>query len=287
MKILLSGHTGQVAQALQHALADHQLLSLGRQAFDLEQPASLRETILRERPQLLINAAAYTAVDLAEQEPKRAFAVNAEAPGAMAKACAELGIPLIHYSTDYVFDGSKNGAYHEDDASNPLGVYGASKLAGEQAVAASGCEHLILRTSWVYSRHGRNFLLTMQRLLQEREELKVVDDQIGAPTWAGSIAAASAELIQAWQQGNRHWGTYHLTNQGQTSWFGFAQAIAEHLRAAGKPCARLLPIPSSDYPTPARRPLNSCLDGTRLAHDWNLRLADWRQALQQCLGETP
>ncbi len=287
MKILISGHTGQVAQALQHALADHQLLSLGRQAFDLEQPASLRETILRERPQLLINAAAYTAVDLAEQEPERAFAVNAEAPGAMAKACAELGIPLIHYSTDYVFDGSKNGAYHEDDASNPLGVYGASKLAGEQAVAASGCEHLILRTSWVYSRHGRNFLLTMQRLLQEREELKVVDDQIGAPTWAGSIAAASAELIQAWQQGNRHWGTYHLTNQGQTSWFGFAQAIAEHLRAAGKPCARLLPIPSSDYPTPARRPLNSCLDGTRLAHDWNLRLADWRQALQQCLGETP
>ena len=287
MKILLSGHTGQVAQALQHALADHQLLSLGRQAFDLEQPASLRETVLRERPQLLINAAAYTAVDLAEQEPERAFAVNAEAPGAMAKACAELGIPLIHYSTDYVFDGSKNGAYHEDDASNPLGVYGASKLAGEQAVAASGCEHLILRTSWVYSRHGRNFLLTMQRLLQEREELKVVDDQIGAPTWAGSIAAASAELIQAWQQGNRHWGTYHLTNQGQTSWFGFAQAIAEHLRAAGKPCARLLPIPSSDYPTPARRPLNSCLDGTRLAHDWNLRLADWRQALQQCLGETP
>ena len=287
MKILISGHTGQVAQALQHALADHQLLSLGRQAFDLEQPASLRETILRERPQLLINAAAYTAVDLAEQEPERAFAVNAEAPGAMAKACAELGIPLIHYSTDYVFDGSKNGAYHEDDASNPLGVYGASKLAGEQAVAASGCEHLILRTSWVYSRHGRNFLLTMQRLLQEREELKVVDDQIGAPTWAGSIAAASAELIQAWQQGNRHWGTYHLTNQGQTSWFGFAQAIAEHLRAAGKPCARLLPIPSSDYPTPARRPLNSCLDGTRLAHDWNLRLADWRQSLQQFLGETP
>lgn len=254
MKILISGHTGQVAQALQHALADHQLLSLGRQAFDLEQPASLRETILRERPQLLINAAAYTAVDLAEQEPERAFTVNAEAPGAMAKACAELGIPLIHYSTDYVFDGSKDGAYHEDDASNPLGVYGASKLAGEQAVAASGCEHLILRTSWVYSRHGRNFLLTMQRLLQEREELKVVDDQIGAPTWAGSIAAASAELIQAWQQGNRHWGTYHLTNQGQTSWFGFAQAIAEHLRAAGKPAPGCCRSPAATTrPRPAAR----------------------------------
>lgn len=283
MKILISGHTGQVAQALQHALADHQLLSLGRQTFDLEQPASLRETILRERPQLLINAAAYTAVDLAEQEPERAFAVNAEAPGAMAKACAELGIPLIHYSTDYVFDGSKNGAYHEDDASNPLGVYGASKLAGEQAVAASGCEHLILRTSWVYSRHGRNFLLTMQRLLQEREELKVVDDQIGAPTWAGSIASATAELIDKWQQGRQRWGTYHLTCQGETSWFGFASAIAEHLRAAGKPCARLRPIPSSEYPTPAQRPLNSRLNGERLEEEWQIRLPDWRAALDACL----
>lgn len=283
MKILISGHTGQVARELQPALQGHELLSLGRQAFDLARPASLRETILRERPDLVINAAAYTAVDQAEQERELAFAVNAEAPRVMADACFELDIPLIHYSTDYVFDGSKSAPYVESDAPNPLGVYGASKLAGEQAVAASGCDHLILRTSWVYSQHGRNFLLTMQRLLQEREQLSVVADQIGAPTWAGSIAAASAELIKAWQAGNRHWGTYHLTCRGETSWFGFASAIAERLRAAGKPCAELQPIPSSDYPTPARRPLNSRLDGSRLEQDWQVRLPDWQAALDACL----
>jgi dTDP-4-dehydrorhamnose reductase len=283
MKILISGHTGQVARELQLALQGHELLSLGRQAFDLARPASLRDTILRERPQLLINAAAHTAVDQAEQERELAFAINAEAPGVMAQACAELGIPLLHYSTDYVFDGSKDTPYVENDAPNPLGVYGASKLAGERAVAASGCDHLILRTSWVYSRHGKNFLLTMQRLLQERDQLRVVADQIGAPTWAGSIAAATAELIAAWQAGNRHWGTYHLSCQGETSWFGFAQAIGERLRAAGRPCAELLAIPSGDYPTPARRPLNSRLDGSKLARDWQVRLPAWQAALDACL----
>ena len=284
MKILITGHTGQVARELQAALAAHELLSLGRADFDLARPSSLRETILRERPDLLINAAAYTAVDQAEQARELAFTINAEAPGVMAAACLELGIPLFHYSTDYLFDGSKATPYQEDDTPNPLGVYGASKLAGEQAVAASGCDHLTLRTSWVYSQHGRNFLLTMQRLLQEREQLKVVDDQIGAPTWAGSIATATAELIGAWQAGNRHWGTYHLTCQGQTSWFGFAQAIGEHLRTAGKPCAELRPIPSSEYPTPARRPLNSRLDGSKLSRDWHLSLPHWEQALEACLS---
>lgn len=284
MKILISGHTGQVARELQPALREHELISLGRQAFDLARPDSLRATILRERPDLLINAAAHTAVDQAEQEQALAFAINAQAPGAMAATCAELGIALIHYSTDYVFDGSQSTPYSESDTPNPLNVYGASKLAGERAIAASGCDHLILRTSWVYSRHGRNFLLTMQRLLQEREQLKVVADQIGAPTWAGSIATATAALVTAWQRGNRHWGTYHLTNRGETSWFGFAQAIGERLRAAGKPCAELLPIPTSDYPTPARRPLNSRLDGSKLERDWNVRLPDWQTALDACLG---
>lgn len=211
MRILISGHTGQVARELQLALSEHELISLDRHAFDLAQPSSLRRTILREQPDLLINAAAHTAVDQAEQEQALAFTINAEAPGVMAVACAELGIPLIHYSTDYVFDGSKASPYSEDDTPNPLSVYGSSKLAGERAIADSDCDHLILRTSWVYSRHGRNFLLTMQRLLQEREQLNVVADQIGAPTWAGSIAGATAELIDAWQQGNRQWGTYHLT----------------------------------------------------------------------------
>lgn len=283
MKILISGNTGQVARELQMALGKHELLSLDREAFDLSRPETLRETILRERPALVINAAAYTAVDQAEQERELAFTVNAEAPGVMADACFELDIPLIHYSTDYVFDGSKATPYREADTPHPLSVYGASKAAGEQALRISGCDHLILRTSWVYSQHGRNFLLTMQRLLQEREELSVVDDQIGAPTWAGSIASATAELIDKWQQGRQRWGTYHLTCQGETSWFGFASAIAEHLRAAGKPCARLRPIPSSEYPTPAQRPLNSRLDGARLAEEWQIRLPDWRAALDACL----
>ncbi len=287
MKILITGHTGQVARELQRALGEHELLSLGREQFDLARPQSLSEVILRERPALVINAAAYTAVDQAEQERELAFAINAEAPGAMADACFELDIPLIHYSTDYIFDGSKQTPYREADTPRPLGVYGASKVAGEQALRISGCDHLILRTSWVYSQHGRNFLLTMQRLLQEREELSVVDDQIGAPTWAGSIANATAELIDKWQQGRHRWGTYHLTCQGETSWFGFASAIAEHLRAAGKPCARLRPIPSSEYPTPAQRPLNSRLDGARLEEEWQIRLPDWQEALQQCLDETP
>jgi dTDP-4-dehydrorhamnose reductase len=285
MKILITGHTGQVARELQRALAEHELLSLGREQFDLARPQSLSEVILRERPALVINAAAYTAVDQAEQERELVFAINAEAPGAMADACFELDIPLIHYSTDYIFDGSKPTPYREADTPRPLGVYGASKVAGEQALRISGCDHLILRTSWVYSQHGRNFLLTMQRLLQEREELSVVDDQIGSPTWAGSIANATAELIDKWQQGRHRWGTYHLTCQGETSWFGFASAIAEHLRAAGKPCARLRPIPSSEYPTPAQRPLNSRLDGARLEEEWQIRLPDWQEALQQCLNQ--
>lgn len=283
MKILISGHTGQVARELQLALHKHELVSLGRQAFDLSRPETLGDIILRERPALVINAAAYTAVDQAEQERELAFAINAEAPRAIADACFELDIPLIHYSTDYVFDGSKTTPYREADTPHPLGVYGASKAAGEQALRISGCDHLILRTSWVYSQHGRNFLLTMQRLLQERDELSVVDDQIGAPTWAGSIASATAELIDKWQQGRHHWGTYHLTCQGETSWFGFASAIAERLRAAGKPCARLRPIPSSEYPTPPQRPLNSRLDGNRLEQDWQVRLPDWHAALDACL----
>jgi len=197
-----------------------------------------------------------------------------------------LGIPLIHYSTDYVFDGSKSSPYTEDDAPNPLGVYGQSKLAGEQAISAVQGQHLILRTSWVYSAHGCNFLLTMQRLLQEKPELRVVADQIGAPTWAGTIARSTLALIERWQAGQTGaWGTYHLTAQGETSWFGFAQAIGEALRAQGKPCANLVPIPSSDYPTPATRPLNSRLDGRRLQREWGVSQPDWQTALHECLAE--
>lgn len=285
MKILVSGHNGQVAQALQQALADlGQVQMLGRDQLDLAHPERIAERVRALAPDLIINAAAHTAVDQAENEPELAFAINAKAPGVFAEEAARLGIPLIHYSTDYVFDGSKATPYTEEDAPNPLGVYGRSKLAGEQAIAAVGAEHLILRTSWVYSRHGRNFLLTMQRLLQEKPELRVVADQIGAPTWAGTIAASTRQLIERWQAGQAgDWGTYHLTAQGETSWFGFAQAIAEHLENTGKPCATLLPIPSSEYPTPARRPLNSRLDCSRLQRQWQVSQPDWRQALIDCL----
>lgn len=287
MRILISGQHGQVSTELQHHLKTlGELVVPGRGQFDLTDPQQLRQQVQRVRPDLIINAAAYTAVDQAETEPQVAFAINAVAPGILAEEAAALGIPLIHYSTDYVFDGSKSSPYTEDDAPNPLGVYGQSKLAGEQAISAVQGQHLILRTSWVYSAHGRNFLLTMQRLLQEKPELRVVADQIGAPTWAGTIARSTLALIERWQAGQTGaWGTYHLTAQGETSWFGFAQAIGEALRAQGKPCANLVPIPSSDYPTPATRPLNSRLDGRRLQREWGVSQPDWQTALHECLAE--
>ncbi|WP_288375840.1 dTDP-4-dehydrorhamnose reductase [uncultured Pseudomonas sp.] len=285
MKILVCGRNGQVAQALQQALAGlGELHLLGRDQLDLAQPEGMREPLRQLAPDLIINAAAHTAVDQAESEAPLAYAINAEGPRVLAEEAARLGTPLIHYSTDYVFDGNKTTPYVEDDPVHPLGVYGQSKLAGEQAITAVGAQHLILRTSWVYSLHGRNFLLTMQRLLQERPQLKVVDDQIGAPTWAGTIAASTRALIERWQAGQAGaWGTYHLTAQGETSWFGFAEAIAEQLKARGLPCAELLPIPSSEYPTPARRPLNSRLDCSRLAREWQVSQPHWQQALIDCL----
>ncbi|MGG7597065.1 dTDP-4-dehydrorhamnose reductase [Pseudomonas sp. B21-023] len=285
MKILVCGRHGQVALALKealHGLGDVQ--RLGRDGFDMAQPEQLRASLRQMAPDLIINAAAYTAVDQAESETQQAHAINAEAPRVLAEEAARLGAPLIHYSTDYVFDGSKPTSYNEDDAPNPLGVYGRSKLAGEQAITAVAGEHLILRTSWVYSLHGRNFLLTMQRLLQERPQLKVVNDQIGAPTWAGTLAASTRALIERWRNGQAGaWGTYHLTAQGETSWFGFAQAIGAQLKARGLPCAELLPIPSSEYPTPAQRPLNSRLDCSRLAREWQVVQPHWHDALIDCL----
>ena len=287
MRILINGQHGQVSRELQHRLgAVGELIVLGRDQLDLTQPEQIRRQVQTVRPDLIINAAAHTAVDQAESEPQTAFAINAVAPGILAEEALALDIPLIHYSTDYVFDGTKVGAYNEDDAPNPLGVYGRSKLAGEQAIRDVQGKYLILRTSWVYSNHGRNFLLTMQRLLQEKTELRVVADQIGAPTWAGTIADSTLALIERWQAGMAgSWGTFHLTAQGQTSWFGFAQAIGEALQQQGKPCARVLPIPTSDYPTPAARPLNSRLDCSRLQSEWGVSQPDWQTALCACLRQ--
>ncbi|MFK8332811.1 dTDP-4-dehydrorhamnose reductase [Pseudomonas sp. BJa5] len=283
--ILISGQHGQVAQALQACLGDlGQLHMLGRDRLDLAHPDAIRTQVQRLAPDLIINAAAYTAVDQAESEPEAAFAINARAPGIFAEEAARLGIPLIHYSTDYVFDGTKATPYTEADEPNPLNVYGQSKLAGERAIEAVAGQHLILRTSWVYSRQGRNFLLTMQRLLQEQPQLRIVADQIGAPTWAGTLASSTRALIERWLAGQPGaWGTYHLTARGETSWFGFAQAIGAHLKARGLPCAELLPIPSSEYPTPARRPLNSRLDCSLLQRQWQVSQPHWQQALIDCL----
>ncbi|WP_447800039.1 dTDP-4-dehydrorhamnose reductase [Pseudomonas kilonensis] len=286
LRILIIGQNGQVSRALQSRLSGlGELTVRGSDQLDLAQPDSLRAPIEVLKPGLIINAAAHTAVDQAESEPERAFAINATAPGILAQAAVALGVPLIHYSTDYVFDGLKPAPYTEDDTPNPLSVYGRSKLAGENAIRQVGGQHLILRTSWVYSTEGRNFLLTMQRLLQEKPQLRVVADQVGAPTWAGTIADSTAQLIERWQAGQPGaWGTYHLTARGETSWFGFAQAIGENLLDRHKPCAQLEPIESSAYPTPAPRPLNSRLDCTRLLKEWGVSQPDWQSALQQCLA---
>ncbi|SDV07412.1 dTDP-4-dehydrorhamnose reductase [Pseudomonas mucidolens] len=287
MKILITGQHGQVSRELQQRLADlGELIVLGRDQLDLADVEQIRQQVRAQRPDLIINAAAHTAVDQAESEPDAAFAINAIAPGILAEEAKALGIPLIHYSTDYVFDGSKSTPYTEDDVTHPLGVYGQSKLAGEQAIAAVGGEYLILRTSWVYSSHGKNFLLTMQRLLQEKPQMRIVADQIGAPTWAGTIAHSTRALIERWQAGQAgEWGVYHLTARGETSWFGFAQAIGEQLLAEGKPCAQLEPIPSSAYPTPAQRPLNSRLDCSRLHQQWKIAQPQWHEALRECLAQ--
>ena len=284
MKAVILGQNGQLAWALQQQLAPiAHVTCLGRSSLDLSNLSELPNQLKTLEADLIINAAAYTAVDRAETESEQAFAINASAPRLIAEEAKRRGIPLIHYSTDYVFDGQKTSAYTEADTPAPLNVYGASKLAGEQGILSVGGQALILRTSWVYSLQGQNFLLTMQRLLQERAELRVVDDQIGAPTWTGSIAQASVQLIQHWQQGKPLEGLFHLSAQGNTSWYGFACAIRENLLAQGRTCGQLLAIPATDYPTPAKRPRNSRLDCSALMQHWGIQLPDWKTALQDCL----
>lgn len=277
MRILLTGRNGQVGWELERCLARAgDLAAFDHQGLDLGDPESIRRLVRELRPDLIVNAAAYTAVDRAESEPELAFAVNATAPGVLAEEAKRLGALLIHYSTDYVFDGTKAGPYTEDDVPNPLGVYGRSKLAGEQAVQASGCRHLILRTSWVYASRGRNFLLTMLKLGAERPELRVVDDQYGAPTWAHDIAAATGQLLADPPD-----GLFHLTAAGSTTWYGFA---CEIMRQAGfKPVVRA--IRTEDYPVAARRPANSRLDTARLRLARGIALPAWEESLRACMAE--
>jgi dTDP-4-dehydrorhamnose reductase len=286
--ILITGAGGQVGWELRRSLAPlGEVVALDRSQLDLAQPDTLRERVRQLAPQAIVNAAAYTAVDRAESEPDLARAINAIAPGVLAEEALRLGTVLVHYSTDYVFDGTKTSPYVEDDPTSPLSVYGRTKLEGEHAIGASGCRHLTLRTSWVYGARGRNFLLTMLRLARERRQLRIVDDQIGAPTWCRDIAEATANLLAADLAAPGADGLYHLTAGGATSWFGFAQAIfaSPEMARLGITPPELEPIPTSAYPTPARRPCNSRLDCGRLARETGVRLPPWEAGLVGALAE--
>jgi dTDP-4-dehydrorhamnose reductase len=277
VKILLTGPTGQVGWELAPQLARlGAVIAPDRQALDLADLDAIRARVRDLRPDVIVNAAAYTAVDRAESEPDLAFAINATAPGVLAEEAKRLGSLLVDYSTDYVFDGTKAAPYTEHDAPNPLSVYGRSKLEGERAIQASGCRHLILRTSWVYASRGHNFLLTMLRLGAERPELRVVDDQRGAPTWARDIADATVKLLAAPPT-----GLFHLTAAGETTWHGFATEIFR--RAALTPVVK--PIHAAAYPTAARRPANSVLDTAKLRHGTGIAIPPWADRLAACLAE--
>ena len=303
-RLLVVGGNGQVGRELRRSLATlGEVLATSRDgrldaldggapvagiAADLADPATLAAQIRELAPAAVLNAAAYTAVDKAEADVEAAFRINAQAPEALARACADLDIPFVHYSTDYVFDGQGTRPYREDDPTAPLGVYGASKLAGEQAVRAAGGRHFIFRTAWVYAAHGHNFLRTMLRVGAEREELRVVADQVGTPTPAALIADVTATAVSAVLAGQAPAaGTWNLVATGQTSWHGFAEAIFAAAVARGllPRAPRVLPITTADYPTPAQRPAYSCLDTAALRHDFRIGLPSWEQGLAGVIDE--
>ena len=280
-RILLTGAAGQLGRELAALLpACGTLIACDRAALDLADAAAVARVVRGTAPQFIVNAGAYTAVDRAETERELAFAINERAPGVLAAEARSLGAVLIHYSTDYVFDGARSVPYDEDAHAAPLNVYGASKLAGERAIAASGARALTLRTSWVYARHGQNFLRTMQRLATQRDELRVVADQTGVPNWARAIARATATLIG---RGSDYLAEraalYHLSASGSTTWYGFARMILRDQ------AVRVTPIATAEYPTPARRPAYGVLDSSRFARTFGFALPDWETLLQQCLRE--
>ena len=295
INILLTGKNGQVGWELQRTLAPlGQVAAVDQQEMDLTDPDSIRKIVREIRPGLIVNAAAYTAVDKAESEPDLAVAINGTAPGIMAEEAKRLNAALIHYSTDYVFDGSKKHPYTEDDTPHPLNSYGRSKLAGEQAIQAVGVPHLILRTSWVYAARGKNFLLTMLKLARERSELKIVDDQVGAPTWSRMLAEVTSQILA------QHLsplcrqsasitdvsGVYHVVSEGTTSWCGFARKIFEEVsREVSSALPTLIPIPAADYPLPAVRPQNSRMSNVKLNQTFGLTIPSWEKSLALCLEE--
>ena len=289
-KILLTGRNGQVGWELQRTLATlGDVVAVGRHEMDLTDPDSIRKIIREVGPGLIVNAAAYTAVDKAESEPDVAMAVNGIAPGVMAEEAKRLNAMMVHYSTDYVFDGAKDSPYREEDAPNPLNVYGRTKWAGERAIQAVDAPYLILRTGWVYGARGRNFLLTILKLAKERSELKVVKDQIGAPTWSRMVAEVTAQILaKTGSAGNPATsalmgGTYHVAAGGKTSWHGFAEHILKHQSIRTPP--RLVAIATREYPLPATRPRYSCLSCEKLTRTFGLAMPTWEKSLALCLDE--
>src|SRR5437870_774142 len=287
MKLLVLGAGGQVGRELCRRAwpAGDRLAAFDRGDVDITREDSIAAAMQRERPDMVINAAAYTAVDRAESEPDAAWAANCTGPGQLAAACREAAVQLIHISTDYVFDGSKAGPYREDDPVKPLGVYGHSKEAGDRAVREAVAEHVILRTAWVYSAHGHNFVKTMLRVAAERPMLRVVADQIGSPTSAADIAAAIAAIVQRLAAGDRRWGTYHFAGGGAVTWHGFAEAIFELAAPWRGAPPTVEAITTAEYPTPARRPANSVLDCRRINEVFGIVPRPWREALAEVIRE--
>jgi dTDP-4-dehydrorhamnose reductase len=285
LKILVVGRTGQLARALVE-LSGADVAAAGRPAVDITHGASLEACLQRQTPDVVVNAAGYTAVDKAESEPEATHAINATGAERLAKACADYGVPLIHISTDYVFDGSASRPYREDDDVGPLGAYGASKLEGEIAVASFCPQHIILRTAWVHSPWGSNFVRTMLRLAETRREIGVVDDQVGCPTYAPHLAAAILTVAQQVTVKDRatSWGIYHIAGAGKTTWCGFARELFRHAEQQGLPSATVNPITTAEYPTPALRPANSQLDCGKFLQRFQFGLPDWRDGVASCVA---
>jgi dTDP-4-dehydrorhamnose reductase len=286
-RILLIGRIGQVGWELRRTLAPlAQVACVDIPEIDLTSGDSIRRWVAEARPNIVINAAAYTAVDKAESEPDKAMKINGVAPGILAEAAKKSGALLVHYSTDYIFDGAKTNPYVETDSPNPLGAYGRSKLAGDEAVRAIGGAHLIFRLCWVYGARGQNFMLTIMRLAREREKLRVVADQMGCPTWSRMIAETTALALRQ-AVAARDWiafsGTYHLASSGVTSWQGFAQAIVNLMPAEGRKCSEVEAVKTPEYPTPAKRPAYSVLGCSKLERVFGLRLPHWEDSLRQAM----
>lgn len=285
--ILIIGKIGQVGWELRRTVAPlGRLVSVDYPEIDLTDGASARKWVRETKPAVIINAAAYTAVDKAEKEEERALQINGDAPGILAEEAKRAGALLVHYSTDYIFDGTKNSPYVEDDLPNPLGAYGRTKLAGDDAVRQVDGNHLIFRLCWVYGARGQNFMLTMMRLAREREKLRVVRDQVGCPSWSRMIAETTALALQqvlASGEPARFKGVYHLAACGQTSWHGFADAIVNLMPAEGKKCREVEPITTAEYPLPAKRPAYSVLSCAKLQRTFGLQLPAWDESLKQVL----